>query len=223
MNPFRRIRAFFYPERCPYCGRLVESEEIACADCRDELARKHKAIISGAGGFRCVSSFIYGGKVRRMILRVKYHERTQYTPQIAAILAEDILETYGKGSFDLITAVPMHPKDLKERGYNQSALLAKALSARLDLPYRDTLCKIKRTKKQHTLKYADRKKNLSGAFGLIDKDALKGKRILIIDDIITSGFTLTACCKTLNRAKPSLICCASIANAKHHYPSSAVI
>lgn len=223
MEVIRTITAIFFSERCPYCDALVEPCEIACPACYDKLQRKHLAIKGGAMGFRCVSSFVYDGKVRRMVLRLKYHDRIQYIPQITDILAKDIIDTYGENAFDLITAVPMHPHDLKKRGYNQSQLLAKALGKSLGIPYHDTIRKIKRTKKQHKLKYRERKTNLNGAFELIDKELIKDKSILIIDDIVTSGFTLGKCCKVLSKGKPKLICCATIANAQHKYPESTVI
>ncbi len=223
MEFVRKLTAMFYPERCPYCSALIEATQIACARCYDEIRRKHIPIPAGARGFRCISTFAYDGRVRRMILRLKFHDRTQYIPQIAELLAKDIENAYSVAEFDFITAVPMYKKDLKNRGYNQSALLAKELGKRLQLPYRDTIEKIKQTKKQHHLKYKERKTNLNGAFKLIDKDAVKDKRILIIDDIITSGYTLGKCCKVLSRAKPQLICCATIASAQNKYPESTVI
>ena len=223
MEFVRKLTALFFPERCPYCSSLVEATHIACKTCYDEIRRRHIPIPSGARGFRCISTFVYDGRVRRMILRLKYHDRTQYIPQVAELLAKDIQSIYSGEEFDFITAVPMYKKELKKRGYNQSALLAKELGKRLDLPYLDTIDKIKRTKKQHHLKYKERKTNLNGAFKLIDKDAVKDKRILIIDDIITSGCTLGKCCKVLSRAKPRLICCATIASAQNKYPESTVI
>jgi len=223
IKPLHNLRALLFPERCPFCGKLVEANEIACKDCYETLRRKHSPITGGAGGFRCVSSFPYGGKVRRAILRVKYHDRVQYIPQLAAILADDIKSVYGEESFDLITAVPMHKKDIKERGYNQSEILAKELSKLLDIPFTDTIVKIKRTKKQHNLRFTERKTNLSGAFKLIDKDIVTGKRILLIDDIITSGYTLGLCGKVLAKAKPTKICCATIATAQNKFPEETVI
>lgn len=223
MEFVRKLTALFYPERCPYCSALIEATEIACEVCYDKIRRKHIPIPSGARGFRCISTFVYDGRVRRMILRLKYHDRTQYIPQIAALLARDIENTYRGEEFDLITAVPMYKSDLKKRGYNQSALLARELGRLLDLPYHETIDKIKRTKKQHHLNYKERKTNLNGAFKVIDKDSVKGKRILMIDDIITSGYTLGNCCKVLSRAKPALICCATIASVQNKYPESTVI
>lgn len=223
MEFVRKLTALFYPERCPYCSSLINATRIACEKCYDEIRRKHSPIPSGAKGFRCISTFVYDGRVRRMILRMKYHDRTQYIPQIAELLTADVENAYNGEEFDFITAVPMYRKDLRNRGYNQSALLAKELGKRLELPYLETIEKIKRTKKQHHLKYKERKTNLNGAFKLIDKDAVKGKRILIIDDIITSGFTLGKCCNVLSRAKPQLICCATIASAQNKYPESTAI
>lgn len=223
MEFVRTLTALFYPERCPYCSALIEATRIACEKCYAELCRKHVPIPGGARGFRCISTFVYDGKVRRMILRLKYRDRTQHIPQIAELLAKDIRHAYRGELFDFITAVPMYHKDLKKRGYNQSALLAKELGKQLDLPYRESLEKIKRTKKQHHLKYNERKTNLNGAFKVIDKDALRGKRILIIDDIITSGNTLGKCCRVISGAKPQLICCATIATAQNKYPESTVI
>lgn len=218
-----RIKTLLFPERCPYCGALIEAEEIACASCMAELRRKHQAILGGAGGCPCVSSFVYGGKVRRMLLRVKYRNRVQYIPQVAAIMADDIRHAYRTVRFDTVTAVPMHRRDLKARGYNQSELIARAISEKLSVPYLDTLQKVKQTPKQQHLTYSERRKNLRGAFALIDKETVSGKQILLIDDIITSGSTLSACCKVLNKAAPALICCATVASAARNYPDTTVI
>jgi len=210
----KKIIAFFYPERCPYCNSIIEAEQIACDRCMKILCDKQQPIIRGARGYRCVASFIYDGAVRRALINIKFNEKIQFIPQIAEILAKDIHNCYNGEHFDLITAVPMHPKDQQKRGYNQSELLAKELSRLLEIPYIPTLIKVKRTKKQHHLKYTERKTNLSGAFAIIDKARISGKRILITDDIITSGVTLGTCCKTISRAKPDIICAAAIANAE---------
>ena len=223
MRFFHQLLTLIYPDRCPLCESLIEPGEIACKSCLDEIRMKHTPIRRGALGYRCVASFVYDGKVRRMILRLKYHRRIQFVDQINAILSRDITDVYGHDAFDLITCVPMFGKDRKKRGYNQSRLLAVSLADLLGAPYLDTLEKVKKTKKQQTLKYAARKTNLSGAFKLIDKEAVKGKRILIIDDIITSGNTLGRCCKVLSQGKPSLVCCAAIASSAQNYPRSTVI
>ena len=218
-----KLLCLIFPERCPYCGEIVKSEAIACDSCMAKIDELQRPIIRGAFGYRCVSSFIYGGTVRRMILRVKYHDRIQYLMQVAEIMAKDILRVYADIDFDCITYVPMHPIDRKNRGYNQAELLAKALSKRLAIPCTETLSKVKHTKKQQRLNYAKRKKNLVGAFKVTDPKCVNGKRILLIDDIITTGITLGTCCQTLNRSKPQMICCATIANANHKFSDNAII
>lgn len=217
------ITRFVYPDRCPYCMDLIEPYEIMCVNCFEEIVRKHKSIRFGVGGYRCMASFFYAGNVRRMIIRVKFMDMPQFIPQIAAVFASDIKEIYGKDAFDLITAVPMYPYDLKLRRYNQSALLAQELSKLLGIPYSDTLLKIKRTSKQHDLPYQMRAKNLSGAYKVIDPKLVNKKRILLIDDIVTSGYTLTNCCKTLARSKPKRLCCAVLAKVSSEITKEAII
>ena len=118
-----------------------------------KLDKLQHPILSGASGFRVVSSFTYGGRVRRMILKIKYYERVQFLSQVAQIMAKDIREVYDGIRFDCITYVPMHKKDQRKREFNQSQLLAEHLAELLEIPCETLLIKNKLTKKQHTLKY----------------------------------------------------------------------
>ena len=220
---FKQLLAIIYPHRCPYCRKVIPAGEYACDRCKAILNKKQRPITRGTMGFRCVSSFLYGGRVRRMLIRIKFYRQTQYISQAAVILAKDIRACYPEETFDLITYVPMHPKDQKRRGYNQSELLGKVLSDLLGIPSAAALNKIKRTKKQHTLSYRERRTNLKGAFALADRELVRQKRILLVDDIVTTGTTLGECCRKLNTAKPSLICCAAIADANAHTDRSALI
>ena len=215
MEPSRRIKSFFFPERCPFCKKVIEAGEPACGKCDDRYGDL-PPLTRGAMGFRCAAPFVYKGEVKRMIRAIKFQKRVQFIPQVAVYLANTVRRCYKDISFDLIIAVPMYKTDQRIRGFNQSVMLAQELSKLLDVPYQDTIEKIKRTKKQHTLKYKERKTNLTGAYRIIDSSSVKGKNILVIDDIITSGTTLGLCCKTLSRAKTGLICCAAIASVKYN-------
>ena len=214
MSVLNRLVRLIYPDRCPYCEAVIKTGDIYCPDCETQMRAVRRPITGGAQGFRCMSSFIYDGKAKRMICSVKFRKRVQFIPQVTVILAEDIRGCYADCVFDLITAVPMFPIDEEARGYNQSVLLAEELSKLMAIPYAPLLRKIKQTKKQHSLRYAERKRNLNGAFEIIDKELIRGKRILMIDDIVTSGNTLGKCCREINKAKPELICCATLANAR---------
>ena len=223
MRMIRKIIAFFYPDRCPYCNTVIDEGKIACDSCMDKLRETRKPILFGVKGNRCLASFIYSGNVRRMILGIKEHERIQYIPQIAPILAEDIRTVFENVEFDIVTCVPLHKSDKKERGYNQSEILAKETAKILDIPFQKTLNKIKRTKKQHQLNGKERMNNLKGAFKIIDNSSVNGKTILIIDDVSTTGATLYRCIEELRKAKAGVICCAVIAKTLSKVDKSAVI
>ena len=215
MEP-RKILAFFFPERCPFCNALIEADEIACQKCTDLILRDRIPITRGVGGVPCVASLEYS-KAQHAITEFKFNDKQQFARQFAAIMHEDIRRCLGDIHFDCIAYVPMRKRDIELRGYNQSQLLAKELSKRMDIPVCDALMKVKSTKKQHeTEKVAERRKNLKGAFRVSPDAEITGKHILLIDDIVTSGSTMDECIRTLTKSHPAQICCASIARTGIH-------
>lgn len=209
----RYIIAFVYPEYCPYCSEVIEPWQISCPHCKKNVLNQSVTIRRGVLGSRCVSPFAYEGRVRKAIVNFKFHDMIQYERPLAEMMAKTIREEYDLSEIDLITYVPMYYRDEFKREYNQSRLLAEELSSIFSIPCAALLKKIKRTKKQHLLKFSERKKNLSGAFAVIDKERIKGKGILLIDDVITSGNTLSHCVKKLYSAKPRQVFCATLASA----------
>lgn len=212
----RHLVAFFFPERCPFCLDVIEPNAIACDKCTHKYLDRRIPITKGAGGARCVAAFEYYDDVKRAIVNFKFYNKPQLARQFAAVMAQDIAAYYEDISFDLVTYVPMRKRDERQRGYNQSRLLAKELSAMLHIPLCHTLNKTKTTKKQHHLTKAERMKNLHGAFRVCEDADLSGKRILLIDDIVTTGVTLSECVRALSKAHPDLICCAAVAHAGEH-------
>lgn len=115
---------------------------------------------------------------------------------------------------DLIIPVPMHRVRLRERGLNQSLLLAHEVASEMQLPVLDkVLIRARFTKQQATLARKKRKKNVAGAFRVIDAEPLTGKRILLIDDVTTTGATLEECAQTLTDAGAMAVCCLTAAVA----------
>ena len=127
-------------------------------------------------------------------------------------MADYINEKYYGEKFDFITAVPMYFSDRKARGYNQSDELAAALSEKLGIEFRSVIRKIYHTDKQSGKQMTDRTGNVFGVFDV--EENLEGKSILLVDDIRTTGSTLSECGKMLYLAGAKRVCCVSIAAAK---------
>ncbi len=211
MNFFDFILHAIFPDRCPFCNKVIENYEISCKDCKDITDEYTEPIFSGVNGYSCVSSFPYNSIFRKSIVNFKFYSKPYYCEKLAYFLKESLAKGYQNTNFDIITYVPMHKYDFKNRGYNQSELLAKELSNLTGIKCANLLNKIKRTPSQHSLKLSERKTNLDGAFELSHPSLIQKKSVLIIDDVVTSGTTLSSCCKELSKANPKNICCLTLA------------
>ena len=209
----RKLTAVLYPDICPYCREVINHEDFACEKCR----KKFKDITYkryAKGGYPCVSAAPYDDFYATAIRAFKFHDMKQFDYQFALSMAKVIKDSYQDTDFDFITFVPLHRKRLKERGYNQSELLAICLSEILNIPCIETLIKTRNTKPQHKVKGRKRAANVKGAYKAIDKEAVINKTILLIDDIITTGNTLGECAKTLGYHHSTKIYCATFAETQ---------
>lgn len=209
----RRLLAILFPERCPYCGDVIKPLDIACEDCKEEMP-SDKIITQIAGIYEVLSPFPYDGKYKDAILKIKFGKRKQFAPQLADIMAESLKKYKDVSQFDVITFVPLHKDTLKERGFNQSELLAGYLSEKLNIPCEALLKKTKKNKPQHKLLACERKKNVEGVFGCTDKKLIKKRRILLVDDIVTTGLTLSECIKVLKSNGAEEIFCITFAKSQ---------
>ena len=208
MNVFKKILRFsavaLFPSRCPYCNKVIPDTECACKSCRGqfpEVCCTRYAI----GGFLCASPFSYNGVYAKAVKKLKFHNRGDLAKPLAMQIVRAVSEIHGELRFDLVTCVPMHYKDKRARGYNQAELLAI-----MELPYLDTLEKVKRNNPQHKTRGRDRAKNVHSVYALKDIESVRGRNILIIDDIITSGNTLGECARILSKGKCAEIRCAVV-------------
>lgn len=206
------IRTFLFPNRCPFCNRVIEEKEIACKTCISKFPKNYYDGFA-IGGFRCISPFYYEDDFRKGMLQFKFHDRDYYGKSMGILMVDTIKRGYGDLHFDIITAVPLHNKRLKERGYNQSEILARVIAEELNISYTETLFKHKNNKAQHTLKGKDRMNNVKNAYKVIDKSLIKDKNILIVDDIITTGCTIGECAKTLFKGGCNTVCCCTLCKA----------
>lgn len=205
----RYILHLLYPTRCPVCGEYIGCMDDFCEKCRQKLVIYDGSFRpDGSVGF--TAAFIYDDNVSPAVILLKNGICGNAAYALGKALA-DRLKTDRPADFcDLIIPAPLHKRDKRRRGYNQSELIAKEISKRLDVPYcTDAIVKLKETKSQKTLSGRERKINLNGAFSAAYPELIAGKRILLIDDVCTTGATLAELTKLLKENGAETVFCAS--------------
>lgn len=200
---------YIFTVHCPYCGKVIRRELYACDSCKSnfpEYAITEYAI----GGYKCAAAFPYSGQFKKAVGTFKFEGCGVYARSFAVTLTDAIRKIYPDKHFDVVTCVPMHKNAEKERGYNQSRLLARECAQRLNIEYAELLEKFKENEPQHSIKTEERAKNVKGVYRITDKKNAYGKSVLIIDDVITTGNTLGECAKILNAAGCAEISCAAL-------------
>ena len=202
MSMWSELLDLLYPPRCAFCHRLLrESGATVCRDCLKSLPYTGTQAERGklAHIERCLAPLYYENKVRASLHRFKFRQLTGY----AGIYSEFMVKCIDENqiSCDIITWAPVSRKRLRKRGYDQARLLAEAIAAQVGLPCLPLLEKIRDTEPQSLQKDdARRKKNAKGAYRCSAPEQAQGKRILLIDDIVTSGATLKECARVLRSA-----------------------
>lgn len=203
-----------YPPKCVLCQKLLDrGEHGICRDCLRALPR-NRAQISGERFSVCYAPFRYTGDLRESLLRMKFGN----CPGYAAFYGEQIaacVRDAGEERIDLVSWAPVSRKRKSRRGYDQARLLAKFAAKQLGLPLVKTLAKTKDNQKQSTMETdAERRKNVRGVYQALHPERFEGKRVLLIDDIVTSGATLNECCGVLRAAGAKRVLCAAAAAAR---------
>lgn len=219
----------FFPEQCPHCGEAIDIRENSCPDCRDNFEKigRDYCINCGYSEERCVCEdgsirlnhisavYIYSGYVKSEIRDFKFCGNIKTGRKLGEEMAFRAAETIYGVTFDSVTFVPISEKGFRARGYNQSEILAQTVAEKLFVPCEELLCKKKDTAKQHELSGRERRLNVNGAFSLKDGISVKGKRILLCDDVKTTGATLKECEKVLLMSGAKEVYCLCIALADY--------
>lgn len=185
---------------CPVCGRRYVISEI-CLECKEKPPTFRKAI----------SPLVYEGFSSVLIL--KFKKDTPYLKEYFAKLIYEKLNEFPK--LDCIVYVPMTKRAVRKRDYNQAQLIAKSLSKLSGIPMlKEAVVKIKDSAEQKTLSKKEREENLKSCFKVAKKNEIKGKVILLIDDILTTGATSEAMCKVLYKAGASEVYLATVASVE---------
>lgn len=204
----------FYPPKCVLCDRLLDKEETdLCHDCRQKAPEFKKGKFKISFVARWTAVWYYKDDVRTSLLRYKFQRRPHYAAAYGRLLAMKLQEA-GFDDFDVLTWVPISFRRRWKRGFDQVALIARATARELDCKAVPTLRKIRHNKPQSTkADPSQRRANVLGAYRVKDPALVAGKRILLLDDIITSGATVSECAKTLTIAGAGEVCCAAMAAA----------
>ncbi len=220
---------FNYKWRCLSCGKEIFKEELFCEDCYKSLPFNDKHICEHCGRqtknpenycLTCKnklteidigrSCFVYDKPISELIQDLKYNNKRY----LKDVFSKYLSITYFKYrlSADLIVCVPMDKKSIKKRGYNHTKLLAESLSKIINVKFCDLIIKKKETLKQVGLNREQRLKNLKSAFRIKDKNCVKNKTVLIVDDVTTTGATGEAIASTLKKAGATKVILLTIAS-----------
>ena len=217
-GPLEVLLDLLFPPKCVFCKKLLhKGEEGFCAHCQEHLPWSVGAEAEQTMEFvsLCVSPLWYQDAVRASFHRYKFTGLRGYAKPYGRLMARCIREHLA-GQYDLITWVPLAPERRRKRGYDQAMLLALAAAQVLEDTAVETLRKIRSTSAQSGLGRDDsaRRANVLGAYRVSDPALVEGRRVLLIDDIVTTGSTLSECARTLRSAGAAGVTGATLARAR---------
>lgn len=210
MRFWNAVLNLFFPPKCPFCGKVQDAVGI-CKQCEKELPRvpDTEAVRKGSDGLRCAGAVWYEESVRDALLRFKFQGVSDAAEPLGELLAHCAAEQFG-GEFDTVTWVPVSRKRLRSRGYDQAELLARAACRLWETEPVCLLEKVMDNPPQSGLnEAAARRANVLGVYDAVGE--IEGKRILLVDDICTTGSTLAECVRVLEEAGAESVVCAVVA------------
>ena len=216
MNLLTAALDLLFPPKCPFCRRVLKDPRAPlCSKCQPALPwlEKKEAFRKVEHTAGCWSPLVYKDAVRDCIHRYKFTPVPAYGQPLGLLVAQCVLD-HPEITPDIVTWTPLSRKSLKKRGFDQARLLAETVGEELSLPVESVLEKIRETKQQSLLDTpAERKANALGAYVLRPGVDVTGKKILLVDDVVTSGATLSACARVLKQAGAAEVWCVTLAQA----------
>jgi ComF family protein len=214
-----------YPPKCIFCRKTLEHDAVLniCGECYPKLPFSQEILLpvqeggENGGCDGAVSVFQYTGMAKESLIRFKFCNTPSYYRTYAGLLAQRIKRMTDVRQYDMVMSVPLHKQREFARGFNQAYLLSRALSRELKRPEGSGLLKRERhTNAQSLLNRKDRQENIKGAFSVVSPQKIKGKSILLVDDILTTGSTLEECGSTLRKAGAVKVTAAVVATGRKY-------
>ena len=220
MKLFNAVLDLLFPPKCPFCGKIVDRKGL-CPKCEKDLPwTAGKDVLREDGGLCCAAPLWYEGLAREGILRFKFHGAAS-APVLGELVARCAAEELS-GRFDTVTWVPVSKKRLRERGFDQARLIAEEVCRFWDTRPEQLLVKpVDNPRQSGITGEAARRANVLGVYEIKEGSDIAGRRILLVDDICTSGATLKECVRVLTDAGAKSVVCAAIAHTpKRESPGS---
>ncbi len=227
MTRFDDLISLFYPRLCAGCNTaLVKGEEVLCLHCLADLPRTNYHLLAenpvfqlfiGRANITLASSFCRfdkGGRLQHLLHQLKYKGNCEVGKKMGVLFGYDLIQSSSYQEIDAIIPVPLHPKKEKKRGYNQSAEICKGLADSMNRPViSGNLVREVHTSTQTRKGRFERWENVSGIFIVKNEALLAGKHLLLVDDVVTTGATLEACCEPLLKISGVRVSIATLASA----------
>lgn len=221
MSLIQTLLNLLYPPKCPFCGKAgANTAGGPCSHCQnaDFWLEGAQAVVSGESFARCACTVWYQMPVRNAVLQFKFSGRKGYAKAYGTVLAKTI-RTYLPGSYDRISWVPVSPDTLKRRGYDQAQLLAQEAAKALGQTALPLLEKTGKNQPQSSLAHGNqRQANVAGVYTVPHSVEVAGQRVLLIDDILTTGATLNEAARTLRQAGATQVVAATLCRTPHKIP-----
>jgi len=194
-------------KHCPYCDKIINRNEELCENCKENLPKikEETCNFCGAEKKRCgckkhrmgydgiTSPFYYEGGIKECIHKFKFNSRDYLGTILAEAMVEKVEKDFKDIHFDFVCFVPFSKMQRLRRNYNSSEILANKISSKLGIPFKSVLVKLFDTGTQHSMKVKNRSGNVFGVYDVKESVDVKGKTILLVDDIKTTGATLNEC------------------------------
>lgn len=230
---FNALLNFVYPPICIYCEtRLQGEEKLFCANCWQKVEPVESNSLEELTAVKVWDSlplekvkslWWFDDFIQTVVHEMKYNRKLSLAKKLGADLADSILHDSDYASADLLIPVPLHKSKQRERGFNQSLLLAKSIAQNTGIPVNNKIIKrVQKTQAQAKLNAAQRMNNVNNAFEVIDVDRIKNKKVILIDDVCTTGATLFACSDVLLSSGCSHVFAVTVAKAPDFEHSSEV-
>lgn len=215
MKLLQGLAGWLFPEKCILCGKILERDELdLCRKCRIDTPECPISKIKYPFIDQWTGLWYYENDVRYSLIRYKFHNRRNYAAGYARLLAMKLMKE-DRVDFDVLTWIPISPKRLRQRGFDQVELLAQKLAEELQVEAIPALRKIRENRKQSGIVgQAQRRANVLGAYEAVQPERFAGKRVLLLDDIITTGATASECARVLLTAGADKVQLAVVAAAR---------